>query len=116
MQRRNIKVVIVGMNTYVGEVVKHSNYIQIKDAIQIHMNPMNNQVSVIPPLFGKLGDVTIYEPTNVIMYDVDDKLLEQYEKATSAFRSGIIPVNQLPPNVNNSAKEKGVKLLIQKQK
>jgi len=104
--KNNIKIVVVGMNIYMGEVIRSNNSLYIKDAIQIHMNPINNQVSIIPPLFGKCGSVEIHEPTNITIYTPDDKVLEQYEKAVSTFKSGIIPANQIPTNININPKKK----------
>ena len=94
----SIKVVIVNGLTYVGVVTEFSKNYIIQNALQIQFNPTNGQVALIPPLFGKVDKVEINYPQNIIIYDADDKLKEQYEKAVTSYKTGIVPAKSIPNN------------------
>jgi hypothetical protein len=91
-----VKVVIVNGLTYIGIVTEFSKNYLIQDALQIQFNPANGKVGLIPPLFGKVGNVEVNYPQNINIYDADDKLTEQYNKAVTAYKTGIVPVDRIP--------------------
>jgi len=98
-----VYVVITANQLYLTSKIEEvaGKVLKLKDALAMNLSP-DGKIGVAPPIFAspKNTDVIIHEPINVIMYEADEGIANQYSQIITSMKTGIVPAKAIPQTTN----------------